>query len=272
MMAFLKKNLISLNCLESDHFLKQFLSNQRCRKCQKPHHTWLHVDKEATSQDLKKASSSLEKTPSNVASHTSQSGDHHCQVITEHLAQCLHLPQQHVPMQISGIGGTAAPILSCGVVNFKVSPSHHEGKDIVIEAVVLPKVTTEILSTSVAFDTKWKHLLKLQLADPDFSTPGNVYLILGADVFSHAVRYGQWYGPPGSSSTFKTSLGWVLAGATSTDQMEQQVTTYCASILTGDDLPRKFWEMEDCKFQKPALSIDEKSVVQHFKNTHTSDE
>ena len=76
----------------------------------------------------------------------------------ECLAQCLHLPQPHRPIQISGFGGTAAQTASCSVVNFKVSRSHHEGKAIVVEAVVVPRVTTEIPSTSVTFDTKMEAL------------------------------------------------------------------------------------------------------------------
>ena len=35
---------------------------------------------------------------------------------------------------------------------------------------------------------------------------------------------------------------------------------------------REFCEVEDCNFQKPALSVCEKSVFQHFENTHTWDE
>ena len=80
-------------------------------------------------------------------------------------------------MQISDIGGNATPAASCSEVHFKVSPSYCEGKAIVVEAVVLLKVTTEIPSASATFDTKWMHLIKLQLADQDFGTTENVDLI-----------------------------------------------------------------------------------------------
>ena len=59
-----------------------------------------------------------------------------------------------------------------------------------VEALVLPKVTTNVLSTSVPFDNNWKHLSNLQVADHDFGTPRNIDLILGANVFNHAVLYG----------------------------------------------------------------------------------
>ena len=59
-----------------------------------------------------------------------------------------------------------------------------------LEAVVLPKLTTNVPSTSMPFGNNWKHLSNLQLADADFSTPENIDLILGANVFSQAVLHG----------------------------------------------------------------------------------
>lgn len=40
----LKGNKLCLNCLGSGHFVKQCKSSHRCRKCQRPHHTLLHVE------------------------------------------------------------------------------------------------------------------------------------------------------------------------------------------------------------------------------------
>ena len=128
------------------------------------------------------------------------------------------------------------------MVNFEVS-SHHQGKATVVEAVVIPKVTTDIPSTSVIFDTKWKHLIKLQFADSDFSTPGNVQ--------PHITLWLE-YGPMSSPSSF----GWILAGVINTTLKEQQVTTYSALMLTGNDLLRKLGKVEDCNIQKQAMSLD----------------
>ena len=63
---------------------------------------------------------------------------------------------------------------SCGVVNFKVSLTIHCGKFIAVETVILPNVP----STSVPLKTNWKHLLNIQLGDPDLGTPGSIDLIL----------------------------------------------------------------------------------------------
>ena len=115
-------------------------------------------------------------------------------------------------MFIRSIGSIAVHSGLCRVVNFKASPTTRRGKVMVVETVVLPKVTTNLSSTSVPFNNNWKRLSNIQLAGPDFRSPRNIDLILGANVFSGAVHYGQQFGPPGSPSVFKMAFGWVLAG------------------------------------------------------------
>ena len=43
----------------------------------------------------------------------------------------------------------------------------------------------------------WKHLAKLNLADPDFGIPGYINVLLGIDVFNKVVRQGRRTGPLG---------------------------------------------------------------------------
>ena len=81
-----------------------------------------------------------------------------------------------------------------------------------VEAVVLPKVSTDVPSTSVPFSDRWKYLLNLQLAYPYYGTPRNINLILGANVFSCAVHHSGRFGPQKPPSIFKTALNgsWLL--------------------------------------------------------------
>ena len=44
MIAILRANDLCMNCLKSGHYVKQCKSLHRCQKCQKPHHTLLHVE------------------------------------------------------------------------------------------------------------------------------------------------------------------------------------------------------------------------------------
>ncbi len=46
MVSLLKEHGICMNCLRPGHFVRQCKSQHRCRKCQRPHHTLLHIQTE----------------------------------------------------------------------------------------------------------------------------------------------------------------------------------------------------------------------------------
>ena len=99
-------------------------------------------------------------------------------------------------------------------MSFKVAGVRGGGKQIDVEAFVLPKVTADLPTIPVSPVTQWKHLLGLKLADPDYGTPARVDILLIGKVFSKAVLHGRRYGPTGAPSAFKTCFGWVLNGET----------------------------------------------------------
>ena len=63
--AVLKKKKLCMNCLNGGHFVRNCRSVHRCKKCQKPHHSLLHVDEPKTTESSGTSSS----TP--AASHAS---------------------------------------------------------------------------------------------------------------------------------------------------------------------------------------------------------
>ena len=48
MVATLKEHSVCMNCLRPGHYMKQCKSLHHCHKCQKPHHTLLHVERVET--------------------------------------------------------------------------------------------------------------------------------------------------------------------------------------------------------------------------------
>ena len=97
---------------------------------------------------------------------------------------------------------------SRGSVDFHIKSTHAKGRTLKLEALVLPKITSDVPSYNVAFDSKWKNLADLELADPDFETPGSIDILLGADIFSRTVLHGRRSSPSGTPSAFKTTFGW----------------------------------------------------------------
>ena len=78
--------------------------------------------------------------------------------------------------------------------------------------------------------------------------------------------HGQQSGPPGSPSAFETSFRWVLAG--NIDMIIPARIAAHASVISGDDIICKFWEIEESPNSELALSLDEHAVVHHFKVNH----
>ena len=119
----------------------------------------------------------------------------------------------------------------------------------------------------------WTNLSDLPLADPGFSQPGRIDILLGADIFVKVLRQGRWNGPTGFPTAFKTDLGWVLcgsAGFTSTStQTNVHITTFHTSVTSSDDTLRKFWEIEESPSDQASLSIEERTVVRHFESNHS---
>ena len=96
----------------------------------------------------------------------------------------------------------------------QVTDSHQGGKIHSVEALVLPRIASNILASPVLLCQSWKHLDGLNLADPDYGMPKAVDLLFGADIFSSVVLHGWQFRPSGSPLAFETQFRWVLAGST----------------------------------------------------------
>jgi hypothetical protein len=90
-------------------------------------------------------------------------------------------------------------------------------------------------------------------------------------VFVEALRQGRRFGPPGSPTAFETEFGWVLAGRLDSNT-PKHVTSHHSSFIAGDYLLCRFWEIEENPNSEVCLSSEERSVVQHFKETHHRNE
>ena len=287
-----------MNCLKPRHFVKQCKSLHRCRKCQRPHHTLLQIEGKQGSQDS--PTTPISSTPAStnpdskpVTSHTvagltSNALLMTCRVligapdgtavedraildsassasfVSERLAQTLCLPRLHQGTKISGIAGLSHSTPPRSVACVKVSSTRCPHKKMEVTAIVVPRVTCDLPLHPVSFDLSWNHLEDIQLAGPDFGRPGRIDLLLGVDVFVEILLQGRRIGPPGSPNAFETEFGWVLAGRL--DSLgPNHVASHHTSFVAGDDLLRRFWEIENSEV---CLSSEERSVMQHFKETH----
>lgn len=131
---------------------------------------------------------------------------------SERLAQRLCLPRREQNAPVDVVGAAQTPLSPRGKVRLSIGRVGSGSKIMMIEALVLRKITTNVPHRPVVMDRRWRHLNGLKLADPGFGVPGGVDLLLGVDVFNRTLLHGRRFGPWGSPSAFKTRFGWVLVG------------------------------------------------------------
>ncbi len=304
-LAMVRRQSLCMNCLCHGHFANQCQSAQRCKNCNGTHHTLLHHDKGKSGRETSSKSAnadqsrktSVEKVTSNFSNGNQGSvllmtcqviiespngstararalldSGSEASFITERLAQQLCLSRRRGPM-ITCIGETTPHIRPKGLVDIGVTDVHQTSKVHSVQDLVLSKITSKTPACPISENQNWKHLTGLSFADPEYGTPGSVDLLLGAEVFSRVVLHGRRFGPSGTPSAFKTQFGWVLTGAVGHDNHRKSCYFAVAEEgpQHGDELLKKFWEIENPYLEDPTLSINEQKVMDHFKENHHRD-
>ena len=254
--SLVKRCALCKNCLKPGHMASKCRAPPVCKKCNKYHHTLLHIEAGTTKETKTDCTKKVNKdvtyaTPSKQSdevllmtckvevmapdgSVTQARALLDCaastSLITERLANKLHLPRRSSDFKINGVAGFN--VRPKGTVSFKVAGVRGGEKQIEVEASVLPKVTDDLPTVPVSPVTRWKHLSDLELADPNYGTPAGVDILLGGKVFSKAVLHGRRFGPVGAPSAFKTCFGWVLNGEVS-GESRQPSTHICGVALNS---------------------------------------
>ena len=131
-------------------------------------------------------------------------------------------------------------------------------------------MTCELPTHPVPLNREWKHVKGLQLADPDFGKPRKIDLLLGVETFVDVMHHGRRRGRRGSPNAIETTFGWVLAGNTNIEGSDT-IASHHVSILTGDELLRQFWEVEEKSVANSTLTPEERTVLNHFDAHHSRD-
>ena len=68
-------------------------------------------------------------------------------------------------------------------------------------------------------------------------------------------------------------LHWKPYGNTEQDTLHpSSVTTYHTLVEAGDDILRKFWEIEEPPTKNVDISMEEQTVLRHFEQNHSRKE
>lgn len=148
----------------------------KCRVCQMPHHTLLHLEESKGSRPSSPSDSvpGSSAAPTPVSSHAATriranmllmtcyvqveapdgsivsvrallDSASSASFVSERLAQSLSLPRYHQNAQISGVAGLTRNSSLQAVANFNVVTTSPPGEKISLAAIVVPRVTRELL-------------------------------------------------------------------------------------------------------------------------------
>ena len=249
----IKVNKMCMNCLTPGHQFKSCKSIHRCKRCQKPHHTMLHIDDATASTPDHISTNTAIKLKSNCLLMTCRvrftasnglSVEARCLLdngssasfISERVAQCLRLPRHFQSICVSGITGMSNNGPGRHVSRLSVSPVNDSQRRFDIAVIIVPRVTCDLQTQPINIKANWDHLSGLSLADPNFGIPGQIDALLGVDIFVEALLPGRRSGCAGSPVAFETCFGWALAGSVEDVTPSSQVNSYHVSLSSTDDI------------------------------------
>lgn len=301
----IRENFLCFNCF-GNHPVRKCESKISCSICRLKHHTLLHEAKEFNRTVLSNSSSvsdqvaevdenvmvscntihgrSISVLPTAMVSVFHASGyTHECTVlldsgseasfISESLVRKIGLKRTNARITVKGLGASHATTTQ-GMVNVKLRSKYGPDKSIInIQALVLNKLTSKLPSENL--DVKNLQYLKpIPLADPTFSIPKHIDIIVGADYFFHLLRPGQITGLLNGLLAQNTVFGWVISGKLKCNSNSSNVNTYHIrkSENNIDSTLKRFWQLEDLPQRDELLTEEEEFCEMHFQRTYSINE
>ncbi|KAJ8974281.1 hypothetical protein NQ317_012597 [Molorchus minor] len=305
---FVKNKNLCVNCLSNVHKLSNCNSSSVCRTCNKRHHSLLHFERPVDSGSNRSAPSASTDTNNISLGPESPTQTHtlagfsgtdstsvllstarvevldirgHYQIIraiidtgsqtsliTQKCANRLGLPRRKIHSEIHGIGSTDVHS-QLGCVYISLRPLGKPNSDLTADAIILPRICSDLPGKLLPKDG-WSHIRNLSLADPDFDKPGNIDLLLGADLFPLIIQNGRVIGNANEPVALNTIFGFVLMGKFENTKLSHVTQSLlCQSEQQSlNDMLSKFWELENIP-NKTAVSPDNELCEQLYLKTVT---
>ncbi|XP_034945021.1 uncharacterized protein [Chelonus insularis] len=194
---------LCFNCL-GPHQMFKCQSTARCQTCGRKHHTSLHEKRPSPTNNATPSASSPKQVhhvrsapatiilPTAIIKVSNSVGEFipiralldqgsEISLISEKIAQKLRLTRKQSSLPIIGIGAYQSGNTR-GITSVKIQPRFKSTFKLTVDAHILPRLTSTIPAEKT-YPASWNHIKKLRLADPDYTEPGNIEMIIGADVY-----------------------------------------------------------------------------------------
>ncbi|XP_047510388.1 uncharacterized protein LOC125053192 [Pieris napi] len=295
------------NCLQTTHVVNKCRQSTCCKKCGRRHNTLLHIEREGSDTHINNVLEEVqngEENPvpstsivANFAKHQghnrpvllatavvkaqSRSGNRsilrvlldqgsQASFITEAAAQLLNLKKISVNNNVSGLGDGQMHVKYLVILYLE---SRHNPECLIrVNAYVLRSLTDMLPCDRIDLPD-WKELSTLELADPGYTVPGKIDLLVGAEVYSDILLDGLIKQPKGKLIAQNTAFGWVLSGKMSDTYSTANITSLHLQVKQEDGYLKRFWEIEaePDRIQK-RLSVEEQMCENLYEATTTRNE
>ncbi|XP_075167412.1 uncharacterized protein LOC142239506 [Haematobia irritans] len=187
--------------------------------------------------------------------------------ISRRLQQRLSLPTEPKSFEIRGMSGNVVAHSNSLCHLTLYSPNHD--CTLVVQAIVVPKITRLLPNFVVSkSDYDLSEISNLNLADPNFYSPGPVDLLIGSNVIPKLLLDGVKK-LSNSLLAQATIFGWIISGPLET----RKSSTFSIGATETSEDPllkqlRLFWEQEEIATQK-TISDDDEYCESFFTQTTT---
>ncbi|XP_026462759.1 uncharacterized protein LOC113365404 [Ctenocephalides felis] len=284
----LRLNLHCEKCLEPAHSPDVCKFSQNCKICQKKHHTMMHVyndNKDSTSEEKVRSSETTQKVLFSQESNSisvllataiiniENTRGELCEaralldsgsqtnLVTKDLAERLQLPQFNSRNTLSVLQGKSLGVSKSTKIKINSINSSYSRS---INCIVIDKITTNLPAQKVDA-SDWKIPNNIKLADPSFSNPGPVDVLIGAELFFEIIQQGSIKLGYKLPMLKNSKLGWMLSGPYKEPSMQPSYVGFISNDQLNCEIT-KFWQIEEIDSSPPMQGSD-KICEDHFLKT-----
>ncbi|XP_061720311.1 uncharacterized protein LOC133527370 [Cydia pomonella] len=284
------------NCLKPSHGLKDCKSIFKCQKCHKRHHTLLHLETsepneaenvcsvvESSNTCTQASLVTNSRTTSFVLLATAQINVRDsagrfqpCRAlidpgsqpnfITERAAARLGFNRSSTPRTINGLSLMRAPV--SGAIQLEIGVNNETVFS--IEALTLDTICGPMPNAKLN-RTHWTHVQNLKLADPKCDLPGDVDVLLGAEVFPLLLTPGSIDGGEFQPPALNTIFGWILMGRTKITGAAEMNSFLVTEGKQLHSQVERFWELDSVPQAIPKPTCEELQCEQQYTETLSRD-
>ncbi|CAG7829563.1 unnamed protein product, partial [Allacma fusca] len=148
-------------------------------------------------------------------------------------------------------------------VNLEVTSRYHPQVQFSVKAFVIQKIGGSYPRRELN-STNWTHIPSNGFVDVDFFRPKKVELLLTSDIYFDVIRNGIILGKSGDPVAQESSLGWLVGGGNSSEQVNHPSCNLTDSL---DAQLQRFWDVEHGPSEEVKRTKEENECEAHYMTT-----